>query len=204
MKYQKFEEILNIDTKAYKSEINHSLHYHPYEPTPYSALEELFQHYEVQPTDHIVDFGCGKGRLNFYLNYRFHVPVVGIEMNDAFFQEAINNRNNYIKKTHRKLETIQFHSCLAEKYIIQPEDNRFYFFNPFTVQIFMKVLKNILLSVELHKREVDLIFYYASDDYRYFLDQHTEFELIKEIPLPDLFEKNTYERFLIYRLTPRE
>lgn len=199
---QYYEELLNINTRANKSEVNHSIHYHPYEPTPYSALEEFFKYYEVGPNDHIVDFGCGKGRLNFYLNYRFHVPIIGIEMNNDFFQEAMKNRDRYIKKTHRKSETIQFQCCLAEEYEIQAEDNRFYFFNPFTVQIFMKVLKNIMISVEKHKREVDLIFYYPSDDYRYFLDQHTAFELLKEIPLRGLYEKNTYERFLIYRLTP--
>ncbi|QCR32656.1 methyltransferase [Lysinibacillus sp. SGAir0095] len=196
-----YEELLHINTQGNKSDINHSIHYHPYEPTPYSALEELFKHYEVQPNNHVVDFGCGKGRLNFYLHYRFLVSVVGIEMNNTFYQDAMKNRHNYLKKTHRNSETIHFQCCLAEQYEIQPTDNRFYFFNPFSVQIFMKVLNNILLSVEKHKREIDLIFYYASDDYRYFLDQHTEFELIKEIPLPELYVKNTYERFLIYRLT---
>ena len=200
MKEDYFEELLNINTQGNKREINHSLHYHPYEPTPYTALEELFKHYEVQPNDHVVDFGCGKGRLNFYLNYNFKIPVVGIEMNNNFFQEAINNRYNYLKKTNRKSDTIQFHCCLAEDYKIQRDDNRFYFFNPFSVQIFMKVLKNILISVEENKREIHLIFYYASDDYRYYLDQFTPFELIKEIPLPKQYAKNTYERFLIYRI----
>ncbi|MCM3388431.1 SAM-dependent methyltransferase [Ureibacillus chungkukjangi] len=201
MKEDYYEELLNINTKGTKGEVNHSLHYHPYEPTPYAALDELFKHYEVQSSDYIVDFGCGKGRLNFYLNYKFKVPVVGIEMNKAFLDEAIKNRDSYLKITNRSPETIQFHNCLAEDYKIQNVDNRFYFFNPFSVQIFMKVLNNILLSVELNKREIDLIFYYASDDYRYYLEQHTSFELIKEVPLPKLYGKNTYERFLIYRLS---
>ncbi len=65
----------------------------------------------------------------------------------------------------------------------------------------MKVINNILLSVENTYREIDLILYYASDDYRYFLEYQTSFELLKEIELPDLYEKNTYERFLIYRLS---
>ncbi|HWK21462.1 MAG TPA: methyltransferase [Ureibacillus sp.] len=199
---QYYEKLLNTNTRGNKSENNHSIHYHPYEPTPYSALEVLFQHYEVTPNDHIVDFGCGKGRLNFYLHYTFQVPVVGIEMNPLFFQAGMKNRESYLKKTHRNSETIEFCCCLAEQYEIQPKDNRFYFFNPFSVQIFMKVIKNIQLSVEKHEREVDLILYYASDDYRYYLDQQSNFKLIKEIPLLDLYEKNPYERFLIYRLNP--
>ncbi|MDN4493537.1 methyltransferase [Ureibacillus aquaedulcis] len=195
-----YEELLNINTRGKKTEINHSIHYHPYEPTPYSALEELFKHYQVHSNDRIVDFGCGKGRLVFYINYLFQVPVTGIEMNTSFFQEAMKNRNCYLDKTHRKSEDVQFHCCLAEQYEVQPSDNRFYFFNPFSVQIFMKVLNNILLSVENHKREIEIILYYAADDYTYYLERHTGFELIKEVPLPELYLKNTYERFLIYRL----
>jgi len=196
---QYFDELMNINTSGHKSEVNHSIHYHPYEPTPYSALVELFKHYEVRGSDHIVDFGCGKGRLNFFINFHYQVPVVGIEMNPTFYKEAMKNRENYLKKTKTSKEMIQFQCCLAEQYDIQATDNRFYFFNPFSVQIFMKVLKNILLSLERHKREVDLIFYYASDEYRYFLDEYTPFTLVKEVQLPNLYDKNAYERFLIYR-----
>lgn len=200
MTEQFHDALLNINTRANKSEVNHSIHYHPYEPTPYSALEELFRHYEVKASDHIVDFGCGKGRLNFFINYTYHASVAGIEMNPIFYKEATENQRSYVKKTKRNPETIQFHQCLAEDYKIQPKDNRFYFFNPFSVQVFMKVLNNILQSVEKTHREIDLILYYASDDYQYFLDHHTSFELIKEVTLPKLYEKNSYERFLIYRL----
>lgn len=200
MNDQFYDELLNINTQANKSEVNHSIHYHPYEPTPYNALEELFKHYEVNPSDYIVDFGCGKGRLNFYINYTFHASVLGIEMNEVFYQEAIKNQENYLKKTKRNVETIQFHRCFAEKYEIQPQDNRFYFFNPFSLKVFMKVLHNILKSVEQVPRDIHLIFYYASDEYQYFLDNHPSIELIKEITLPKLYEKNLHERFLVYRV----
>ncbi|MBM7607400.1 SAM-dependent methyltransferase [Lysinibacillus composti] len=194
-----YEELMNIDTRGNKGEVNHSIHFHPYEPTPYYALEELFKHYVVQASDHIVDYGCGKGRLNFYIHHTFQAVVTGIEMNHHFYQDAIKNKTSYLKKTKRNPDTIQFNCCTAEEYEIQPDDNRFYFFNPFSVQVFMRVLRNILLSHEKHNRQIDLIFYYASDDYRYYLEDHTSFELFKEVQLPT-YDKNPYERFLIYRL----
>lgn len=196
-----YDELLNINTQGNKTDTNNSIHYHPYEPTPYSALEELFKYYEVKLSDNIVDFGCGKGRLNFFIHHKFHASCTGIEMNDAFYNEAIQNQTSYLKKNNKQKGTIQFYNCYAEDYEIQRENNRFYFFNPFTVQIFMKVVNNILRSVEENKREIELILYYASDDYRYFLENQTSFNLIKEIPLPGRYEKNTYERFLVYRLT---
>lgn len=196
-----YEDLLNIQTEGKKSEVNNSTFYHPYEPTPYSALEHLTKHYEVSSEDHIVDFGCGKGRLNFFLHYFFHSTVTGIEMNEVFYRDALKNIDCYLKKVKRNDDKIRFHCCKAEQYNIQPGDNRFYFFNPFSIQIFMKVINNILRSVEVTNRDIDVILYYANDDYRYFLEYQTSFQLFKEIELPNLYNKNTYERFLIYRLT---
>lgn len=200
MNEQDYEELLNIQTQGNKHEVNHSIYYHPYEPTPYSALELLFKEYEMTENDHIVDFGCGKGRLNFYIHYFHHAMVTGIEMNEHFYRDVLENKERYIRNMKCDPKTIQFHCCKAEQYEIHPDENKFYFFNPFSIQIFMKVINNILRSFEIANRDIDLILYYATDEYRYFLEYQTSFELIKEIVIPHLNEKITYERFLIYRL----
>lgn len=192
-----YDDLLNIQTEGEQIGFNESFHYHRYEPTPYAALEILFEHYELKSTDRIVDFGCGKGRLNFYIHYLFNASVVGIEMNETFYLEAIQNKKNYIKKHDEK---IQFYHCLAEEYEIHPLDNHFYFFNPFSIQIFMNIINNILLSVEKSNREIEVVLYYVSDEYIYFLEYQTAFELKEEIVIPGLHEHNPYERFLIYRL----
>nr|WP_275695471.1 methyltransferase [Fredinandcohnia sp. SECRCQ15] len=176
-------------------------YYHRYEPTPYHALEHFFNHYELKSSDRIVDFGCGKGRMLFYIHYRFGATVTGIEMNESLYQDAVKNQIRYERKhTNRKGE-IQFQCVYAEEYRINPMDNRFYFFNPFSIQIFIKVINHILQSVEETQREVDLIFYYISEDYIHYLENSTSFELKEEIILPDLYVNNTNERFLIYTLT---
>ena len=56
----------------------------------------------------MVDFGCGKGRLNFYIHYFFHATVVGIEMNEIFYQEAIENLNRYLEKSQNIGRTASF------------------------------------------------------------------------------------------------
>ncbi|MDQ0221198.1 methyltransferase [Peribacillus cavernae] len=199
MEEQNYDALLNIITVGYQMGFNQSMHYHHYEPTPYCALERLFDHYQLKSSDRVVDFGCGKGRLNFYIHHFFHATVVGIEMNEEFYQESVENRNRYLKMTKKSIDNIYFHCCLAQEYQIDPLDNRFYFFNPFSIQIFMKVINNILLSVEKFKREIELILYYASEDYLYFLENQTSFELKEEVKLSD-YEHNPYEKFLIYRL----
>ncbi|WP_312471685.1 methyltransferase [Neobacillus sp.] len=200
MKEYYYDKLLNIKTRGEQQGFHKSLHYHRYEPTPYSALEELFRHYEVKSSDRVVDFGCGKGRLNFYIEYFFHASVVGVEMDGTLFQAAVENRGSYVRKTKNSLDKIRFHCCLAEEYEIDSRDNRFYFFNPFSIQVFRKIVNNILLSVEKSERDIELVLYYPSEDYIYFLENHTSFELKREVQLPYLYEHNPNERFLIYRL----
>jgi SAM-dependent methyltransferase len=199
MKEHYYDKLLNVKTGGDQKGFTSSLHYHRYEPTPYSALERLFDTYEIKSSDRIVDFGCGKGRLNFYIHHFFRSTVIGIEMNKVFYQEAVENRNRYVKKHNRK-DDLFFHCCLAEEYEIDPLDNRFYFFNPFSINIFMNVINNILLSMEKFERDIELVLYYPSEDYVYFLENQTAFELEVEVRLPGIYEKNSNERFLIYKL----
>lgn len=200
MNEQYYDALLNIKTVGEQKGFYDSLHYHRYEPTPYSALEALFQQYELKSSDRVVDFGCGKGRLNFYIHHFHHAAVVGIEMNEAFYEEAMENRNRYMKKAKSSKDKIHFHCCLAQEYKIDPRDNRFYFFNPFSVQVFMSVINNILVSAEQVGRNIDIILYYPSEDYIYFLENQTAFELKEEVTLPGLYERNSNERFLVYQL----
>jgi len=194
-----YDDLLGIKTGGFQKGFSDSIHYHRYEPTPYSALEKLFSEYSLSPSDQVVDFGCGKGRLLFYIHHYFQSSVVGIEMNEYLYKETIKNQNRYLKKYKKSDSKITFYNCIAENYQIDLLDNRFYFFNPFTIQIFMKIIKNILDSYEEHRREIDVVLYYASEDYMYFLDNYTLFELKKEIVLEQF--KDPYERFLVYRLS---
>lgn len=199
MNEQDYETLLNIKTSGKQDLDETSIHYNRYEPTEYSALDKLFKEYKIKSNDSIIDFGCGKGRLNFYINYFFDSNVTGIEMNHYFYEESIHNKTNYLIKHKKNSGNIKFYCCLAEDYNIKPNDNKFYFFNPFSIQIFMKVLENILISVEENKRIVELILYYPSDDYIFFLENYTFFMLVKEVRLEN-FNSDNRERFLIYRL----
>src|SRR5690606_37312370 len=126
-------------------------------------------------------FGCGKGRVSFFLHYHFDVPVTGIEMNDLTFDEALRNKELYKMKNTHLQAPIQFKFGLAEHYQIKPEDNVFYFFHPFSIKIFKKVVYNILDSVLEHSRTVDIVFYYPLPEFKDFLKNHTPFRLINKI-----------------------
>ena len=143
MNEKDYDKELQIKTTGIREWLTSSVHHNRYEATPYFALDGLFSEYELQKSDVVVDFGCGKGRLPFYIHNRLKTAVVGGEVSDILIAKS----------------SIRFECVLAEQYEIRPEDNKFYFFNPFSVVIFGKVLNNILLSVEKEKRVVDVILY---------------------------------------------
>ena len=160
-----YEKLLNINTAGNENWNKTSPHNHPYQPTLYEALDTLFNEYNLEEDDHIVDFGSGKGRIVFYINHFFKCYTTGVEMNEIYYNESLLNKSKYIQY-HKKMEDkINFYCNLSQNYTIEKNDNKFYFFNPFSVQIFMKVIENILISYEENPRDMDLIIYYPSDDY---------------------------------------
>lgn len=199
MEEEEYDRLLNIYTGMSLRDRNHvgNFHYHPYEPTPYEALEKLFSQYKMKRSDHIVDFGSGKGRLLFYVHHLFQSHVAGVEMDEELHLEALMNKESY---NGIEEDAIQFYHCFAEDYIIQPGDNRFYFFNPFSPQIFYKIVTNIMRSLEDHERDVELLLYYPSEEYMLFLESQTAFQLKEVIELPGLYEKDPSEKFLVYNM----
>lgn len=195
-----YDKLLHIKTTYLGIYPDQSSHYNHYEATPYSILYTLFRDYQLEKTDGFVDFGSGKGRLLYYVHSLFGSAVTGIEMNEKLHQVTLQNKETYLRKGKKHGNPIQIECCLAEDYQVQKVDNCFYFFNPFSVQIFMKVVRNILESVEEEERSVDIILYYPTTEYIHYLETKTSFELLQEIQIPGLYPKNENERFLIYRL----
>ncbi|GKU84476.1 class I SAM-dependent methyltransferase [Niallia sp. NCCP-28] len=198
MKEKDYEKLLHINTEGYQQGFHKSLHYHRYEPTPYKYLEVLFSEYTLKSSDHVVDFGCGKGRLNFFIHYFFQATVTGVEFNELYYQDALKNRINYSYKGKNSMGEIRFELCKAEEYEIAPLDNRFYFFNPFSIQIFIKIINNILYSLERNKRDIEIILYYPSDEYCLYLNNHPYFSVKQEIQLSKTRQSDR-EKFLIYQ-----
>lgn len=195
---RKFDQMLQIRTVGLREWRKQTDDYNRYEATPYAALEKLFSSYKLKPTDRVVDFGCGRGRVSFFIHHQFNIPVTGIENNDLTYSEALYNKAVYRQKNKHLNAPIRFEFGLAENYQVQPEDNVFYFFNPFSVDIFKKVVQNILLSVQKNKRTVDLILYYPLPEYKNFLKKETPFKLINKIKAYS--DHGKYGKFLIYRL----
>jgi len=175
-------------------------YHHPYEPTPYSVLERLADSGLIRKDDVVLDYGCGKGRVGFFLSYRTKVKTIGIEYDERIYQVALENQNTTISR--RKPA---FVLTWAEEYEVPPDVNRCYFFNPFSVEILHKVMARIIESWYENPREVFLFFYYLADEYISYLMTVDELEFYDEIECDDLFEGNDpRERIMIFQLPDYE
>ena len=53
--------------------------YLPYEPTPYAVLERVAESGYIRRRDRLLDYGCGKGRVAFFMAHAVGCAAVGID-----------------------------------------------------------------------------------------------------------------------------
>ena len=194
-KEHSWDKLLQIKTTG-RDETNADEYHHPYEPTSYCVLERLVSSDLITEEDVVLDYGCGKGRVDFFLSYRTKAQTIGIEYDEHIYQGALENLKNVISRVKP-----QFVLANAETYDVPDEVNRCYFFNPFSVEILHKVMARIIESYYENPREMFLFFYYPSDEYIAYLMTVDELDFYDEIECDDLFEgSDPRERIMIFQL----
>ena len=190
-----WDKHLRIKTGG-RDESNADEFHHPYEPTPYCVLERLAASDLICEENVVLDYGCGKGRVDFFLSYRTKANTVGIEYDARIYQTALENRSSVISRVKPR-----FVLTGAEEYIVPPEVDRCYFFNPFSAEILHKVMARILESYYASPREMLLFFYFPSDEFISYLMTVDALDFYDEIPCDDLFDSQAQrERILIFAL----
>ena len=81
MTEQQWDRKLNIHTIGRDANKEDFYHY-PYEPTPYCVLERLVQSDYLSKDSIVIDYGCGKGRVGFFLNKKLNCRVIGIDFDE--------------------------------------------------------------------------------------------------------------------------
>ncbi|MBE5941592.1 MAG: class I SAM-dependent methyltransferase [Lachnospiraceae bacterium] len=197
----KYEEFLGIESTEIVYNNRYNDDYYRYEPTSYSGLICAFDELEDSITkyDRLVDFGCGKGRVLFYVNQRFQCEVCGIEVDEQLYELALDNRAYFNTRFRDTMERIEILHGKAEEYVIKPEDNIFYFFNPFEINIFEKVIDNILNSLKEHPRRIMVMMYYPKVEYTRHM-KHRGFRLFRIAKLP-AYDVDWDEKVMIYEYT---
>lgn len=188
-----WDKLLKIKTSG-RDDSRADQYRYPYEPTPYSVLERLAGSGYIGKKNVLLDYGCGKGRVDFYLSYQTRCRTIGIEYDERIFEGLLRNQKSAVsgKRT-------EFVLANAEHYMVPPEADKCYFFNPFSLELLQKVIARITESYYENPREIQLFFYYPSDEYVAYLMTQEQLLFSDEIDCRDLFEGNDgRERILVF------
>ncbi len=196
MTEKEWDKKLRIDTMGRVDAHEDEYHY-PYEPTPYCVLERLAESEYITGDSKVIDYGCGKGRVGFFMHYKLGCRVIGIEYEEKIYTQALENLKNY---AGGKGSAVKFVCRDAKDFRIEEADC-FYFFNPFSLEILQSVLGKIRESYYEEPRSMRLLIYYPSDEYVAYLMTREELMFVDEIDCSDLFEgENQRERILIFEV----
>ena len=193
MNEAQWDKLLHIRTSG-RDDSHADQYRYPYEPTPYSVLERLANTGYIGKKNILLDYGCGKGRVDFFMAYQTKCHAIGIEYDERIYDKAIENQ-----KTAISAGRTQFEKMNAEQFIVPENADCVYFFNPFSVEILKSVIARILESYYDNPRHIQLFFYYPSDEYISYLMTIDELMFADEIDCSDLFEGNeARERIVIF------
>ena len=187
---------LHIRTIGREDEAN--AHYSPYEPTPYAVLERLAESGFVRRKQRLLDYGCGKGRVALFMAARVGCRTAGIDYSKKLIDIASENR-----RSARLGDRVTLTCCRAEQY--DPEEDVFFFFNPFSEKVFQGVLRRIEASRQASPRPLRLLLYYPSPAYMEILENTPGARREAVIDCGDLFHgRDPRERIEIFALEPPE
>jgi SAM-dependent methyltransferase len=127
-----------------------------YMPASYDLLETVFKEIKNDLPKHLLDIGCGKGRVmcvaaNFGIK-----KITGIDFSKQLCNEADNNLNN----TKEKFPALQ-HKIINNDafYFDIPDDvDCIFLFNPFDDIIMSAVVNNIQKSIKQNPRKITIIY----------------------------------------------
>ena len=186
---------LKIKTNG-RDDSNSNFTNYPYEATPYVVLQELANSGYIKKNDKLIDYGCGKGRVSFYLAYSNKCNMVGVEYDERLYNSALENKKRSISSNR-----VEFVYSNASEYKVDSDVIWAYFFNPFSIHVLKDVLNNLKKSKEELERKILLFFYYPSKEYLNLLDEDLDVEHIEDINCMDLFNTNDKREIIaVYEL----
>ena len=192
---EKWDRLLGIRTSGRDDSRSDTYHY-PYEPTPYSVLERLASSGLIRKGNHLLDMGCGKGRVDFFLAYQTRCACTGIDFDARMTEIAARNQLHAVSGSR-----VRFINKPAENYKIPDSVDRIYFFNPFAEDVLRIVLEKIQMSYYENPRHICLFFYYPYDDAAAALMTAESLSFVDEIDCTDLYGgRDSRERVLIYEI----
>ena len=95
----KYDKLLKIKTTG-RDDSRSDQYCYPYEPTPYCVLERLAYCGYLGKKNHLLDYGCGKGRVDFFLAWQVRCRTTGVEYDERMIKAAEQAAGCFRGKNH--------------------------------------------------------------------------------------------------------
>ena len=146
---------------------------HGYSKTNEKHLKEIFNTLHIKKEDRLLDVGCGKGVvLREAARYPFE-KITGIDIDTNLVKTA--RKNFEILKLSGRVDCMAVNAIDYRKY---GDYNTFFFFNPFSQEIFQAVINEIIAENE-GRRQIRII--YHNPVYQEVVEATGRFKKIKEM-----------------------
>ena len=124
-----------------------------YDPLPYRSLCALARHLKLSPDDHLLDIGCGKGRVLCFFALRRVRWCSGIEIMRGLAEDARRNAR-HLRGRRAPIDVTQGDAIGAEI----GDATIIYLFNPFSAAVLEPVLRNIETSLQARPRKLRICY----------------------------------------------
>lgn len=149
-----------------------------YQPARILPLRKFFKTFQEKFPNNgvLVDFGSGKGRVLLVASEFGFREVRGVEFARELCEISRQNCARYkcVTGIGTEFKTIE---ADAAKYAINADECVFVMYNPFDDFIMKSVLANIVISVQMHPRQVFIIYY--NPKWGHLIEQQTSLTLAR-------------------------
>lgn len=192
---QEWDRFLGIKTTGRDDSISDLTRY-PYEPTDYRVLEMLAGTGYIGKNNTLLDYGCGKGRVSFFLSAQTKCHSLGIEYNPRLIERAKANQ-----ESARRGHLVTLIQEDAADFLVPPKADRAFFFNPFSLDILRPVMMNLLTSCRESPRDMLLFFYYPSAFYCEYLENLAAISHLETLDCRPAPDADPREKLMIFKMT---
>ena len=160
-------------------------------------MEKLVKRGYITSERHFLDYGCGLGRSLFFMVSQTGCRATGVEFDPSLCAMAERNLERArLPEEYKKCISVVCED--ARKYKVRDED-RIYFFNPFSDEILGVVLEQIRISYYENPRQIYLFFYYPFDSGVASAMAAGGLRFVDEIDCMDLYDLfDSRERILVF------
>ncbi len=129
-----------------------------YTPTPWNAWRRVARSLQLGPTDVLVDYGCGMGRVLVAACRQPLARVVGVEFASALAAQARRNLAEARARGRLRCHQVEIVEGDAAAYVLPDDVSCVHLYNPFRGATLQRVLQQLRDSLERRPRALAIAY----------------------------------------------